>query len=118
MIFSRFTLAALGFIAVLSPLSAATPTAKPTRPAAGTANDGAYKGAIVMEAATGNVLFEDHADIVSPPASMTKLMTFAVLTDKIASGSLTLDTQVTVTKADAKFAMKRDSTAVWLKEKE
>ena len=42
-----------------------------------------YKGAIVVDAASGQVLFEDHADEVSPPASMTKLMTFAVLDDRI-----------------------------------
>jgi D-alanyl-D-alanine carboxypeptidase (penicillin-binding protein 5/6) len=74
-----------------------------------------YRGAIVMDAATGRVLFEDRADEASPPASMTKLMTFAVLEDKIRAGSLSLGTPVTVTSADAKVAMLRDSTSVWLK---
>ena len=82
-----------------------------TRPA-GTAN--AYKGAIIMDAATGNVLFNDHDEESSPPASMTKLMTFAVLHDKIQSGALTLQTPVTVTAADSKIG----GTQVWLKENE
>ena len=63
----------------------------------------AYQGAIVTDAATGRVLFEDSADIVNPPASMAKLMTFAVLHDKLASGDLTLQTPVRITNEDAKM---------------
>jgi D-alanyl-D-alanine carboxypeptidase (penicillin-binding protein 5/6) len=77
-----------------------------------------YKGAIVMEAASGRVIFADHADELSPPASMTKLMTFAVLQDAIRSGSLTLRTPVAVTRAAARVGMLRDSTSVWLKQGE
>src|ERR1019366_2368604 len=74
----------------------------PTRPA--TVSDAnAYKGAIIMDAATGSVLFEDHADLVNPPASMTKLMTFLVIHDKLQSGTLTLATPVKITVADAKM---------------
>lgn len=67
-----------------------------------------------MDAATGQVLFEDHEGDPSPPASMTKLMTFLVLHDKLRSGALTLDTPVTVTAADSRIG----GTQVWLKEKE
>lgn len=74
--------------------------AKPTR-AAAAPDASAYKGAIITDAATGSVLFEDRADAVNPPASMTKLMTFAVLHDKLASGALTLATPVRITKDDA-----------------
>jgi D-alanyl-D-alanine carboxypeptidase len=81
------------------PAAAAT-RAKPTRPSE---IKGGYKGAIIMDAATGQVLFEDNADEVSPPASMTKLMTFAVLSDKLHSGSLTLQTPVRVTVEDSKI---------------
>ncbi len=98
---------------VLSPADFAATKTKPARPT-GTAATGAYKGAIVTDAATGNVLFEDHADEVSPPASMTKLMTYAVLRDRINGGGLTLETPVTVTAADSKIG----GTQVWLKEKE
>jgi D-alanyl-D-alanine carboxypeptidase len=80
--------------------------AKETRPA--------YLGAIVVEAETGQVLFEDKADIVSPPASMTKLMTFAVLHDKLASGALTPETPVTITAEDSRIG----GTQVWLKQGE
>jgi D-alanyl-D-alanine carboxypeptidase len=62
----------------------------------------AYKGAIVLDANSGRVLFEDHADEMSPPASMTKLMTFAVLDDRIRAGALTLQTRVTIVPADTR----------------
>jgi D-alanyl-D-alanine carboxypeptidase (penicillin-binding protein 5/6) len=77
-----------------------------------------YKGAIVMDAGSGRVIFSDRADEMSPPASMTKLMTFAVLEDRIHSGSLTLQTPVAVTRAAARVGMLRDSTSVWLKQGE
>jgi D-alanyl-D-alanine carboxypeptidase len=73
-----------------------------------------YLGAIVTETETGKIIFEDNADAITPPASMTKLMTFAVLHDKLVSGALTMQTPVTVTAADAKMG----GTQVWLKEKE
>ena len=81
-------------------------TAKEARPA--------YLGAIVEDSDSGQVIFEDNADVVSPPASMTKLMTFAVVHDKLKDGSLKLDTPVTVTAADSKIG----GTQVWLKEGE
>ena len=62
----------------------------------------AYKGAIVVDAPSGRVLFEDNADAVSPPASMTKLMTFAVLDDRLRAGALSLQTRVTVVPGDTR----------------
>jgi D-alanyl-D-alanine carboxypeptidase len=62
-----------------------------------------YAGFIVTEAATGRVLLEENADVSNPPASMAKLMTFAVLHDKLASGTLTLQTPVRITPEDAKM---------------
>ncbi len=73
-----------------------------------------YLGAIVTDADTGQVLFEDKADLVTPPASMTKLMTFAVLHDRVASGALTLEAPVTVTAEDSRIG----GTQVWLKQGE
>lgn len=78
----------------------------------GTPHD--FKGAIVIDAASGKTLFEENPDVVSPPASMAKLMTFAVLYDKLQAGSITLQTPVTVTAADSKIG----GTQVWLKEGE
>jgi D-alanyl-D-alanine carboxypeptidase (penicillin-binding protein 5/6) len=74
----------------------------------------AYKGAIVLDAGTGKVIFEDHADEISPPASMTKLMTFAVLNDKLRAGAITLATPVTVSAEDSHIG----GTRVYLKEGE
>lgn len=73
-----------------------------------------YLGVIVTDAQTGQVLFEDKADIITPPASMTKLMTFAVLHDQLASGALTLETPVTVAAEDSRIG----GTQVWLKQGE
>lgn len=101
MIFSR-RFALLVALALASTAFAANARKSPTRPAAAD-NATAYKGAIVVDAATGNVVFEDRADVLSPPASMTKLMTFAVLHDKLASGALTLTTPVKITPEDAKM---------------
>jgi D-alanyl-D-alanine carboxypeptidase len=79
---------------------------------------GSYKGAIATDATTGTVLFEDNADAISPPASMTKLMTYAVLSDYLKEGTITLSTPVTVTTEDAKVAALKDSTEVWLRQGE
>lgn len=96
MIFSRRCFLAL--LAGVSPaLLAASAKKQPTRPADAGAG---FKGAIVMDAGTGNVLVEDRADYQGPPASMTKLMTFAVLHDKLAAGTLTLDAPVRIMPED------------------
>ena len=103
MIFPRPLTSATLLCALLAvaPAAFAATRARPTRPAAEDSGD--YKGAIVMDAATGNVLFERNADEISPPASMTKLMTFAVLQDKLQSGSLTLATPVRILVEDSKM---------------
>jgi D-alanyl-D-alanine carboxypeptidase (penicillin-binding protein 5/6) len=77
-----------------------------------------YKGAIATDAQTGAVLFEENADAVTPPASMTKLMTFAVLFDQLMKRTIEMDTPVTVTSEDARVGMMKDSTAVWLRQGE
>ena len=86
---------------------------KPTRPA----NEAAvcrYKGFIVLDATTGNILMEDNPDVLSPPASMTKLMTFAVLADRIQSGAIALDTPIRIDRSD----MDMGGTQVYLDERE
>ncbi len=108
----RIGLALLASTFALAPATAWAAKAKAPRAAESTA--AAYKGAVTVDAASGQVLFEDHAGEASPPASMTKLMTFLVLHDKLASGSLTLQTPVTVDASDSKIG----GTQVWLKEKE
>lgn len=88
-------------------------TAK-THPRAAAESEGSFKGAITIDAATGNVLYESNADIVSPPASMTKLMTFLVVSDKLQSGALTLQTPVPITVEDSRIG----GTQVYLDPKE
>ncbi|MCX6938643.1 MAG: D-alanyl-D-alanine carboxypeptidase [Verrucomicrobia bacterium] len=73
-----------------------------------------YKGAIVMDAASGAVLSEENADVVSPPASVTKLMTFLVVHDALAAGKIQLTTPVPVAAEDAKTG----GTQVWLDPRE
>lgn len=95
-------LVTLGLLLLPLFASAADKKVRPTRPAADSAS--AYKGAIIVDAATGSVLFEDRADIVSPPASMTKLMSFAVVYDALQKGTIKLDTPVRITKDDMGMA--------------
>lgn len=73
-----------------------------------------YNGAIVMDAATGAVLFEDGADKPGYPASMLKLMTLFVVLDRIEADALNLDDSVQVTKE----AMRMGGSQVWLDPRE
>ncbi len=107
----RLIVASLLASAALAPFTA---SAAPKSASARAASAVAYKGAVTMDAATGQILFEDHQSDPSPPASMTKLMTFLVLHDKLENGALTLQTPVTVTAADSRIG----GTQVWLKEGE
>lgn len=61
-----------------------------------------YVGAIVVDAASGDVIFEENADARAYPASVTKLMTFFVVMDRVVAGQLTLDAPVTVSAEAAK----------------
>jgi serine-type D-Ala-D-Ala carboxypeptidase (penicillin-binding protein 5/6) len=49
------------------------------------------KQAILMDAATGAVLFQHNADQLAPPASMSKLMTMAVVFKALKEGQLKLE---------------------------
>jgi D-alanyl-D-alanine carboxypeptidase (penicillin-binding protein 5/6) len=59
-----------------------------------------FRGAVVMDAATGAIVSGENADHVSPPASVTKLMTFLVVHDALAAGHVRLDTPITATARD------------------
>ena len=61
-----------------------------------------YVGAITVDAATGKVLFEDHADDQGYPASVQKIMTLMVLLDKVSQGAAKLDESVPVPVEAAK----------------
>ena len=48
------------------------------------------QSAVLMEASTGNVLFEMNADAALPPASVTKIMTLLLVMEAIDSGNMKL----------------------------
>lgn len=54
--------------------------------------------AILMDWATGQVLWEKNADTPIPPASLTKLMTLHIAFKKLAEGSLKSDDKVNITR--------------------
>jgi len=53
------------------------------------------KSAILMEASTGEVLYEKDADIPLPPASVTKIMTLLLVMEEIEKGTLRYEDTVT-----------------------
>jgi D-alanyl-D-alanine carboxypeptidase (penicillin-binding protein 5/6) len=73
-----------------------------------------YLGAIVVDAATGQVLVEKNADAPGFPASVIKLMDMMVIMDRLASGQLSLSNAVTVTAEASKVG----GSQVYLAEKE
>ncbi len=106
-----------------SPASAASrqPNAatRPAKSAAPARNSNAisrnpYIGAVAIEAASGRVLVDDHAEAKGYPASVLKLMTLLVVLDKIEARQLTYNDQVTVSAK----ASKTGGSQVWLAEKE
>lgn len=54
--------------------------------------------AILMDAATGQVLYESNADVALPPASMAKMMTEYLVMEQIQSGKLKWDDPVTTSQ--------------------
>ena len=56
-----------------------------------------YVGAISADAATGEILFSDHADAEAYPASVTKLMTALLVLEDVKAGRYALGTSVPAT---------------------
>jgi len=73
-----------------------------------------WLGAIVLDAVTGKVLFEDHADTKGYPASVLKLMDLLIILEKIEQKQLTLQDQVPVSAK----ASHTGGSRVWLADKE
>jgi len=69
---------------------------------------------IVVDAATGQVLAEDHADANCYPASVVKLMDLLIILEKAESGALKFTDSVTVTAEASRIG----GSQVYLKEKE
>lgn len=73
-----------------------------------------YYSAIVMEAGSGRILWEDHAGAEAYPASMTKMMNVFVVLDDIQAGTLRLDQPVRVNREIEQIGGRQ----VWLREGE
>ena len=73
-----------------------------------------YYSAVVMEAGSGRVLWEDHAGAEAYPASMIKLMNLFVVLDDVAAGKLSLDQPVTINREIERIGGRQ----VWLREGE
>ncbi len=54
--------------------------------------------AILIEASTGNVLYEMEPDLALAPASMTKIMSMALIMDAIKDGKFTLEDSVVISE--------------------
>jgi len=92
--------------------TASSPAAKSSRP--NTLARDPWLGAIVVDNATGKVLFEDQADTKGYPASVLKLMDLLIILEKIEQKQLSLEDQVPVSAK----ASHTGGSRVWLKEKE
>lgn len=66
--------------------------------------------AVLMEASTGEVIFEKDADTARPPASVTKIMTMLLIFDALADGKIKLEDQVTTSE----FAASMGGSQVFL----
>lgn len=90
-----------------------SPAKKATSSRKGIARD-PYLGAIVVDAATGKVLFEERADEKGYPASVQKLMDLLIILEKIEAKQLSLQDPVPVSAK----ASHTGGSRVWLVDKE
>lgn len=72
------------------------------------------KSAILIEAETGRVLYEQNADEALPPASVTKIMTLLLVMEAVDSGKAALDDTVTASA----YAASMGGSQIFLKEGE
>lgn len=54
--------------------------------------------AVLMEASTGQVIYDKDADTKRPPASVTKIMTLLLIFDALKDGKIKLEDQVTTSE--------------------
>ena len=74
-----------------------------TASAAEYTNEKECKSAILIDAATGAVLYEKNADEALPPASVTKIMTLLLIMEALAEGKITLTETVTASERAAEM---------------
>ncbi|MCK5675844.1 MAG: D-alanyl-D-alanine carboxypeptidase [Verrucomicrobia bacterium] len=56
------------------------------------------RGAIVVDARTGKILYENRATTYCYPASITKLMTMLIVLEQVDAGNISLEDKVAITK--------------------
>lgn len=81
-------------LAAFTAMGALAPTAQAQVPYAMLAQTSSKYAAIVVDAKTGEVLYENRADSPRYPASITKVMTLYLTFEALASGKLQLDDRV------------------------
>ena len=70
--------------------------------------------ALLMEAGTGQVLYEKNADEQRSPASITKIMTLILIFDELEKGTISLEDEVTTSA----YAKSMGGSQVFLEEGE
>lgn len=68
------------------------------------------KAAVLLDYATGNILYEKNAHEPLPPASVTKIMTLVLALEALRDGKVTLDTMVSASPLAASMG----GTQIWL----
>lgn len=68
------------------------------------------KSAFLMEPYSGEILYEDNADEVLPPASITKIMSLLLVMEAIDRGDLSLETIITASE----HACSMGGSQIWL----
>ncbi|MGO0058462.1 D-alanyl-D-alanine carboxypeptidase family protein [Brevibacillus fluminis] len=76
--------------------------------------DLAVKSAILVEASTGKILYQNNPDVPLPPASMTKMMTEYLVMEAIKENKIKWDQKVKVSDYAFYIAKKSDSSGVYL----
>lgn len=97
-----------------APSSRAEPTQAKQTSKPGAMSKDPYAGAIVIDADTGDVLFEDNADEKGYPASITKLMVLLIILEAIESKQLNLQDPVAITAEASRIG----GSQIFLKEHE
>jgi D-alanyl-D-alanine carboxypeptidase (penicillin-binding protein 5/6) len=73
------------------------------------------ESAVLMDAVTGQVLYEQNPNLRIAPASFVKVMTLYLVYDAIRAGKMKLDDLVTVSETAWKRAWKTDSSKMFIK---
>jgi D-alanyl-D-alanine carboxypeptidase (penicillin-binding protein 5/6) len=73
-------------------------TAMLVGPAVAQSRESGAQHVTIMDSESGAILFCDECETAIPPASMSKLMTVLIVLDQLRAGSITMDTQFTVSE--------------------